>query len=186
MPAKRRSFADVVKAAERSLRAAGIDHVYVGALAVAAFGVPRTTADVDVIADYRERDASRMADAFRRQGFTVSSEDLRESSAEGSHCTVHDSRSEFRVDLAPAKRPAAKDAIRHLVRVRWRGIMLPIADPEHTIVMKLVYGSDQDVEDALGILVRQRGRLDVRRMREFADGHGVADALRDLERKAAD
>jgi len=186
MPAKRRSFAAVVKAAESSLRAAAIDHVYVGALAVAAFGVPRTTADVDVIADYREGDASRMAEAFRRQGFRVSPEDLRDSSEEGSHCTVHDMRSEFRVDLAPAKGPAAKHAIRHSVRIRWRGTLLPIVDPEHTIVMKLVFGSEQDVEDALGIYVRQRKRLDVRRMREFADRQGVPEALRELERKATE
>ncbi len=62
--------------------------------------------------------------------------------------------------------------------------MLPIADPEHTIVMKLVYGSDQDVEDALGIFVRQRKRLRMRRMREFASQQGVLKALRVLERKA--
>ena len=49
MPEKRRSFVAVAKAAERSLRAAEMDHVFVGALAVGAFGVPRTTADVDVI-----------------------------------------------------------------------------------------------------------------------------------------
>ena len=183
MPAKRRSFVAVAKAAERSLRAAGIDHVFVGALAVAAFGVPRTTADVDVIADYREADAPRMADAFRRQGFRVSPEDLRDAVAERSHCTVHDTRSEFHLDLAPAARPMAKDAIRHAVRVRWRDIILPIADPEHTIVMKLAYGSEQDVEDALGIFVRQRKRLDVRRMREFARRQGVLRAVRELERK---
>jgi hypothetical protein len=51
--------------------------------------------------------------------------------------------------------------------------------------MKLVYGSDQDVEDALGILVRQRGRLDRRRMRDFARTQRVLEALQELERKAA-
>jgi len=64
------------------------------------------------------------------------------------------------------------------------GSTLPIADPEHTIVMKLVYGSDQDVEDALGIFVRQRRRLKVRRMREFAGRQGALKALRELERRA--
>ena len=185
MPAKRRSFVAVVKAAERSLQAAGINHVFVGALAVAAFGVPRTTADVDVIVDYRQGDAPRMAGAFRRQGFLVSPEDLRDAFAERSHCTVHDTRSEFHLDLAPAARSAAKDAIRDSVRVRWRGTVLPIADPEHTIVMKLAYRSEQDVEDALGIYVRQKKRLDVRRMRDFARRQGVLRALRELERKAA-
>jgi hypothetical protein len=150
---------------------------------VAAFGVPRTTAEVEVIVGYREGDETRMAESFVREGFRVSPEDLRDAVVERSHCTVYDSRSEFHLDLAPASRITAKDAIRHAIRVRWRGTVLPIADPEHTIVMKLVYGSEQDVEDALGILVRQRKRLKVRRMRDFAGRQGVLQALRDLERK---
>ncbi|HYT18267.1 MAG TPA: hypothetical protein VEO18_08480 [Thermoplasmata archaeon] len=184
MPAKPRSFVAVVKATERSLRAARVEHVFVGALAVSAFGVPRTTTDVGVIVEYGEEDAPRMAESFRRQSFKVRMEDLRDARAEGAHCTVHDTLSAFHVEIAPAARPRTKDAIRHFVRVRWRGSMLPIADPEHTIVMKLVYGSDQDVEDALGIFVRQRKRLRMRRMREFASQQGVLKALRVLERKA--
>ena len=186
MPEKRRSFIAVVKAAERSLRAAGIDHVFVGALAVGAFGVPRTTNDVDVIANYRATDARGLAEAFRRHGFRVGVEDLEDALAEPSHCTVHDTLSEIRLDLVPAAKPAAKDAIRHSVRVRWRGANLPIAEPEHTIVMKLVYGSEQDVEDALGIYVRQKKRLDILRMREFAQRQGVLGVLRELERKAVE
>ncbi|HYM38648.1 MAG TPA: hypothetical protein VEY12_00690 [Thermoplasmata archaeon] len=185
MPEKRRSFAAVVRAAERALRAAGADHAFVGALAVAAYGMPRTTSDVDVIVDYGAGNIPALAVAFRRFGFRVSPEDLRDALAEGSHCTVHDPRSGFHLDLAPASRPAAKDTIRRAIRVRWRGANLPIANPEHTVVMKLVYGSDQDIEDALGILVRQRGRLDRRRMRDFARTQGVLGALKELERKAA-
>ncbi len=186
MPEKRRSFVAVVKAAERSLRAAGVDHAFVGALAVGAYGMPRTTSDVDVIVDYRDEDVPRLAEAFHRLGFRVSVGDLKDALAEGSHCTAHDPLSGFHLDLAPALRPAAKDTIRRAVRVRWRGATLPIASPEHTIVMKLVYGSDQDVEDALGILVRQRGRLDLRQMQEFARGQGVLEALEALDRKAVD
>ena len=186
MPAKRRSFVAVVKAAEGSLRAARVKHVFVGALAVAAFGVPRTTSDVDVIVDYREEDAPRLAESFRRRKFQASAEDLRDARAEGAHCTVHDTLSAFRVDIAPASRPRAKDAIRHSVTVHWRGSSFPIADPEHTIVMKLVYGSEQDVEDALGIYVRQRKRLGLRRMRHFAGRQGVLENLRDLERGAVE
>src|SRR3989475_8468559 len=186
MPEKRRSFVAVVKAAERSLRAAGMDHVFVGALAVGAFGVPRTTADVDVIVDYGEGRADSLAEAFRRQGFRVSADDLRDALAEKSLFTVHDARSEFHLNLVPAARPTAKDAIRHSVSVRWRNTTLPIAGPEHTIVMKLVYGSEQDVEDALGIYVRQRKRLALGRMRQFAKRQGVLAKLRDLERKAAE
>ncbi len=186
MPAKPRSFADLARGTERALREAGVAHVFVGSLAVAAFGVPRTTADVDVMVDYREEDAPLLAEAFRRHGFLVGPEDLKDALTEGSHCTVHDTRSAFHVDLAPATGPAGEEAIRHAIRVEWHGTVLPIAAPEHTIVMKLVYGSEQDVEDALGIYVRQGSRLDTTRMREFARRQGVLRALRDLERKAVE
>ena len=139
---------------------------------------------MDVIVDYREEDAPRLAESFRRRKFQASAEDLRDARAEGAHCTVHDTLSAFRVDIAPASRPRAKDAIRHSVTVHWRGSSFPIADPEHTIVMKLVYGSEQDVEDALGIYVRQRRRLGTRRMRQFAKRQGASAKLRDLERRA--
>src|SRR6266540_6422063 len=184
MPAKPRSFVAVVKATERSLRAARVEHVFVGALAVSAFGVPRTTTDVDVIVEYGEEDAPRMAESFRRQSFKVRMKDLRDARAEGAHCTVHDTLSAFHVDIAPAARPQTKDAIRHFVRVRWRGSMLPIAGPEHTIVMKLVYGSEQDIEDAMRIYQRNRPHLDLERMREFARARGVSANLRGLKRKA--
>src|SRR5436309_15157764 len=105
MPEKRRSFVAVVKAAERSLRAAGMDHVVVGGLAVVAFGVPRTTTDVDVIVDYGEGGVDSLAEAFRRQGFRVSADDLPDALAEKSHCTVHDARSEFHFDFVKATTP---------------------------------------------------------------------------------
>ncbi len=184
MPARRRSFVAVVKAAESALRAARVKHVFVGALAVSAYGMPRTTSDVDVIVDYRDEDLRRMVEAFRRGGFRVSEEDLHDARVEGSHCTVHDVGSGFHLDLAPAAKSAAEDSLRHALRVRWHGTAIPVADPEHTVVMKLVYGSDQDLEDALGILVRQRGRLQVRRMRSFARQQGVLRALRALENRA--
>src|SRR6266852_1330188 len=186
MPEKRRSFVAVVKAAQRSLRAAGMDHVFVGTLAEGAFGVPRTTADVDVIVDYREGRVDSLAEAFRRQGFRVSADDLRDALAEKSYCGVRDARSEFHLDLVPATRPTAKDAIRHSVSVRWRNTTLPTAEPEHTIVMKLVCGSEQDVEDALGIYVRQRKRLGLLRMRQFASRQGALDDLQDLEQRAVE
>src|SRR2546426_347074 len=95
-------------------------------------------------------------------------------------------RRSFVAVVKAAERLTAKDGFRHSVSARWRNKTLPIADPEPTIVMKLVYGSEQDVEDALGIYVRQRKRLGLRRMRQFASRQGVLDDLRDLERRAVE
>ncbi len=51
--------------------------------------------------------------------------------------------------------------------------------------MKLRWGSQQDLEDALAIYLRQKGRLDLRAMRAFARrNHAVRD-LENLEERAA-
>jgi hypothetical protein len=61
---------------------------------------------------------------------------------------------------------------------------LPIARPEHTVVMKLKFGSDRDLEDAVGILVRQQGKLHLEEMRRFARQQGLLSDLLDFERRA--
>lgn len=181
MPTKPRSFAAVVKATEQALRACRIDHVFVGGLAVLAFGEPRTTTEVEVVAAYGAGDAAPLAEAFGRQGFRASEEGLRVALADSTHCTIEDQRSPCRVDLSTATTELAKDAIAAREAVRWRGMSLPIAGPEHTIVVKLAFGKEQDFEDALGIYKRQGNRLDVARMQEFARKRGVLEEVQGLE-----
>jgi len=183
MPPRRRTYEDVVRIAEAVLRSRRIKHVFVGGIAVLAFGRQRATSDLDVIADYRPEDAPFLEREFRRHGFLGSAQDLTDALADRSHCTIEDTRSTYRIDLVPATDLARRDAIATSRRVdlgRRLGY-IPVASPEHTIVMKLRYGSEQDVEDALAILASQAGRLDVRRMRGFARERGVLRELRGLE-----
>jgi len=186
MPSRRRTYDDIVRAAESVLRARRIPHVFVGGIAVMAFGRQRATSDLDVIADYRRKDAPFLEREFRRREFLASARDLEDALTDRGHCTIEDTRSTYRIDLVPATDPAKGHAIATSRRVRFgrRLGSIPVASPEHTVVMKLRYGSQVDVEDALAILVSQAGRLDLRRMRAFARRQQVTTALRDLEQKA--
>ena len=67
MPARRRSYDALVRAVERALTAARVDHVFVGGVAVLAFGRARTTDDVDVLADLHDKDAPRLVGEFRKR-----------------------------------------------------------------------------------------------------------------------
>ncbi len=185
MPPKGRTLDAVLRTAEDVLRACRVDHVFVRGVTVLAFGMPRTTTDVDVIAAIEPGNIPKVVEGFRRAGFVVSAQDLHDALVEGGHVTIHDTRSVYRIDLVPARTTAHREALRTKRRVAWRGRRLPFAAPEHTIAMKLRWGSEQDLEDALGILVRQRGRLDRRRLRAFARDQGVLEELAELERKAA-
>jgi hypothetical protein len=184
MTRKRRSYDAVVRAVERALTAAGVDHVFVGGIAVIAFGRTRTTEDVDVLAALRVERVRPLLNELRRRGFRTSESDLLAALEAGEHCTVDDTRSEYRVDLSSDATDSARHALRHRVFVRSRGVELPVARPEHTIVMKLRFGSDQDLEDALAIYLKQKEGLDLALLTGFAARQGVSTALDSLKRTA--
>lgn len=184
MPQRKRSLDDVLRVAEDILRANRVDHVFVGGVTVLAFGMPRTTTDVDVIAVIAARQIPKIVAGFQQSGFFASAQDLHDALVEGGHVTIQDSRSAYRIDLVPASTAAHREALRTKRSVVWRGRRMPFAAPEHTIVMKLRWGSEQDHEDALAIYLRQKERLNIRVMRAFARTNRVARNLADLEKRA--
>ncbi|MEK6852202.1 MAG: DUF6036 family nucleotidyltransferase [Candidatus Thermoplasmatota archaeon] len=177
MPPERRSLEDVVRVAEDVFRTNGVDHVFVGAISVMAFGRIRTTEDIDVIADLAPSHVDRVCEAFRREGFLASPDDLRAAIAEGGHCAIEDVSSLYRIDLVPVNSAAKREALATRVRLDVLGLSLPVAGPEHTIIMKLSWGREQDIDDAKAIGVRQRGKLDLERMRAFARREGMSAKL---------
>ena len=186
MPPRKRTLDEVLRTTEDVLRASGVDHVFVGGVTVLAFGMPRTTTDVDVIAAIDTRAIPQIVAGFRRAGFVTSAQDMHDALVEGGHVTIHDTRSVYRIDLVPARTEAHREALRTKRRVAWRGRRLPFAAPEHTIVMKLRWGSEQDLEDALAMGLRQEEKLELRASRAFERGDRVARALRDVEEGTAE
>jgi hypothetical protein len=184
MPPRKRSFADVVRAAEETLRSNRVEHVFVGGLAVIVYGEVRTTRDVDVFARLSPEKIPALVAEFRRRGFLASEDDLLAAYRERGHSSIEDTRSPLRIDLVVRDADSPDPVFRHHVLVRWRGMALPVATPEHTIVMKLKFGSDQDVEDAFGILVEHRETLDRAEMADFARRQGVSPALEGLVERA--
>ena len=184
MPPKPRTLDAVVRAAEKVLGANDVDHVFVGGVTVLAFGAPRTTSDVDVIAAVTPEKIGAIVASFQRLGFFASAQDLHDALVEGGHCTIQDTRSTYRIDLVPASTDSHRDALRTRRRVRWRGRELPMAAPEHTIVVKLEWGSSQDLEDALAMYLRQKENLDLPMMRAFARRRGISRELSDFEDRA--
>ncbi len=63
------------------------------------------------------------------------------------------------------------------------GIKIYIASPEDTIANKLLFGSEQDILDAMSIYVRQMGKLDMDYLGEVCREMGVLDELQKLRRR---
>src|SRR5436853_6752192 len=106
MPPKRRSLDDVLRTAEGVLRASRVEHVFVGGVTVLAFGIPRTTTDVDVIAAIEARQIPKIVAGFQKSGVFVSAQDLHDPLTDGGHVTVQDKRSTYRSDPGPGSKSA--------------------------------------------------------------------------------
>lgn len=178
-----RDLAAVIRDAVRALATARVRYVIVGGVGANLYGRPRSTFDVDLILAISEDDAERLAGAFRARRFAVSPEDVRDALRERSHFTVHDLRSEYRLDCKGAYTARERVALDLRRRVRAGRGYLYVDAPEDLIVAKLLFGSPQDVLDAEAVYARQLPRLDLRRVASLARRFGVSEEWRALRRR---
>jgi hypothetical protein len=176
-----RELEDVAIAFHRALSEAGVDYVFVGGIAVLAWGQPRATMDVDALVDLERERLEALEEALREEGFDVEAWELDAAAQDGSHVTVFDPGSDYHVDVTPAKSPAEREEIQRARTVAFRGVDLRFAAPEDVVAFKLAFGSPQDRQDARSILARQWGALDREALAERVRALGVADDLETLE-----
>jgi hypothetical protein len=179
----KRVLRGVVKATSQALNRLGLDYVLVGGVAVSGWGVVRTTEDVDVIVDLKEKDADRFAHEFAESGFRVTVTDISAALRERSHFTIFDNHSTYRIDAKGAYEESARETLASKRPILVEGVKTYLASPEDTIANKLLYGSEQDLRDAEGILARQSGKLDLDRLRNLCRKLGVLGELSNLEKR---
>lgn len=158
-------------------------YVIVGGVAANLLGRGRSTFDVDVIAEFRTRDAARLVEAFARRGFRVSREDIEAALLERGHFSISDLQSDYRIDCKGAYTVHERRALAERRRVRLGRTSTYIDAPENLIVTKLLFGSEQDVLDAEAVYVRQRPRLNLRCIAARARGRGVLGKWKALRRR---
>ncbi len=120
---------------------------------------------------------------LKENGFHADEYDMRAALKEKSHCTVEDKDTMFRLDIKGVYSEMDERALRNKRKVDLNAIAIWIATPEDTIVNKLVFAREQDIKDALGILVREYDTLDMDYLEKTTKSIGVNDILKDLKKK---
>lgn len=160
-----------------------IDYVIVGGFAVLFYGNPRTTMDIDYVIQLEDENIPVLIQFLQKNGFHADEYDMRAAFRERSHCSVEDKETMFRLDIKGVYNEMDERTLRNKREVNLNDIAVWIASPEDTIVNKLVFAREQDVKDALGILVRQYDVLDIVYLENTAKKIGVYDSLRELREK---
>ncbi len=168
----------VIEAAE----AEGVDFMGVGAIAAGAYGVPRSTRDIDLLVSVEVPGnvsalIRRLSDLVRFDGqvtFDTITWGRR-------HVGKSQSAPSFKVELFetfddPFVRSEFSRRQRIFVPILQRQTWLPT--PEDVVVQKLRWGRPKDLDDARDVLAVQGPEtLDMGYIREWCGGHGTLDRL---------
>ena len=149
---------DVANSAHAELERLKLPHVFIGGVALQAWGEPRLTRDVDISvwAPFGEEEpiVSQLLEAFRSRiagalPFAIQNRVLL--------CETEDG---IGIDIGLAAFPFEKLALEraHLIELV-KGCPLPCVSAEDLVVMKVFAGRPRDWEDVKSIIERQGSRL---------------------------
>jgi hypothetical protein len=165
-----------------------------GSLASSLYGMPRSTNDVDIVAELELRHVGPFVAALETD-FVVDPESIMEAiQAQRSfnviHMTLLDKVDIFiRRDAAWAREEMRRRQF-HPITTAASGLLVAFASPEDTILSKLVWYrrggevSDRQWGDILAVLRVQHTRLDLGYLRKWADRLDVVDLLERAQREA--
>lgn len=175
-----RTIEEILKLVCSFLNENSVDYVIVGGFAVLFYGNPRTTMDIDYVIQLDDEDIPKLIKFLQENGFHADEYDMRAALKEESHCTVEDKETMFRLDIKGVYSEMDERVLRNKRKVKLDDATIYIASPEDTIANKLLFAREQDIEDALGIYVRQYDSLDREYLESICKKIGVYDALLDL------
>lgn len=180
-----RTSSDLAEAFRRSmdaLAAPGVSYALIGGLAVACYGLPRPTRDIDILISVPRVRLPALLERFAERGFSFELESTLRRLAQD-HLTEITFRG-VRVDMLDAVLPLFRRAIAGARETEIEGKRVRVASAEHLVALKLLAARDDDVRDVRGILAAQQGSIDTEEVRRELEGCGAAGGVSLLERLA--
>jgi hypothetical protein len=144
---------------QRRLRESDIPSIVIGGVAVALWGEPRVTRDVDLKIRLERHEADRLFGVLSPD-YTPLLSDPQRAVREQAMLFVQDSAG-TRLDLLLADTPYDVEAIRRgrMAEV-YPGAPITVCSPEDLVIYKMVSTRSRDHQDAASVIRRQGNRLD--------------------------
>jgi predicted nucleotidyltransferase len=170
---------DLLAPLEELFKREQIGYAVIGGYAVAVWGEIRATRDIDLLCN--AADMGLVVTALRKagMGFERRTGDLDDPVSEVVRIEMSSEGSAYEIDVLAGIRGAPRGIVDRARQVPLEGFVLPVSSPEDTIVLKLLAGSHRDMEDALGIIRLQSGRMDLALLRDLCppDLRSTLDSL---------
>lgn len=183
---------EIMEKLVRALEGLGVPYLITGSVASIAYGEPRLTNDLDVVADLKPAHLRRFLAEFPGEEFYVSPEAASEAVAARDQFNVIHGASGFKIDVILRKdTPFDESRFGRARRLSPReGLEAQFAAPEDVIIKKLEYfrmgGSDKHLRDIAGILRVSSDQVDRGYIETWALRLGLTDiwsAVTEREKK---
>jgi hypothetical protein len=174
----------VLKKFVKAMAGLEIPYVVVGGFALAGWGWIRATRDVDVIIQLKDPDVPRFVSALRDAGFAIKAEDILDALNHKDHFSIFNADSIFHVDAKGVYGKKEAHTLESRVMVKLADFELPISGLEDTIANKLRFGREQDIEDALTLVINNWDVLKMEVLEGLCKEYGQLKLLRAIVKKA--
>jgi hypothetical protein len=177
------SFDKLLSRIASLFKAVKLPYMLVGGFAVAYWGYPRQSIDIDVVVDLDEDKLALFLKRAARSGFVFDENEIRTVVRVGNRFVME--LDDFRIDCWIPRTPAEKDALARRRGKRLFGRSLSLISAEDLIIAKLLVGRARDLEDVKTVLVRQGRKLNKSYLDRRAAAVSVLPALNKLRKSVA-
>ena len=171
------AVANSIKLICKYLNENDVDYVIVGGISVIAWGRTRTTEDIDFIIDHKILNITDFVVYLKNNNFSADEDDFKGFELKD-HCTIFYKQGMFRIDIIGNYTLDNQISIDDAKAFKFQEINVKIDSPESLIAHKLLFGSQQDLEDAIAIYLRLKEKLDLDRLSIHAVRLKITDKLK--------
>ncbi|MFX1519710.1 MAG: DUF6036 family nucleotidyltransferase [Promethearchaeota archaeon] len=127
--------------------------------------------DLDVIINIKPTESSKIKKliaSFEKKEFDVLESEIITALKEKSHISIFDKNSPFRIDAKSIFTELDSIVLKNKRHIRIFDLETWIEDPCDLIIAKLIYGSQQDIEDIISVLLNLKEELNFEYLYELA------------------
>jgi len=173
----------------RCLEKLNIPYFITGAVASIAYGEPRLTNDLDIVADVKDEHIAQLKDCFPEREFYLDADTVREAIRLRHQFNIIHPASGLKIDVMISKRDAFDKS--RFSRIRRmspsEGTEANFASPEDVILKKMEYykegASEKHIRDILGMLKISGEMIDLEYISIWAEKLNIEDIWRAIQEK---
>jgi hypothetical protein len=173
------NFKKLISAIARLFKEAKISYMLVGGFAVAYWGYPRQSLDIDIVTNLTEENLPLFLKNAKKTGFVFHSKEIKMLLTKSNRFVIE--LDDFRVDCWLPKTWFEKMALAEKKQGKLFGQTISIISPENLILSKLLVARARDLEDAKTVLLRQGKGINQKHLKQQALALNVGMLLKNLK-----